>query len=110
MASSLDVYKRQVLNHLVKDFRALVDRHGESQGNGLGLVVEDFIKTGVMPTFDIQTSNDDPATSVGRSTKIYNNCVPVSYTHLKLLTEPSLKSTGSAWVRMRPAISRTSKH
>ena len=38
-------------------------------------VVEDFIKTGVMPTFDIQTSNDDPATSVGRSTKIYNNCV-----------------------------------
>ena len=38
-------------------------------------VVEDFIKTGVMPTFDIQTSNDDPATSVGRSTKIYNNWV-----------------------------------
>ena len=38
-------------------------------------VVEDFIKTGVMPTFDIQISNDDPATSVGRSTKIYNNCV-----------------------------------
>ena len=38
-------------------------------------VVEDFIKTGVMPTFDIQTSNDDPATTVGRSTKIYNNCI-----------------------------------
>ena len=30
-------------------------------------VVEEFIKTGVMPTFDIQTSNEDPATSVGRS-------------------------------------------
>ena len=38
-------------------------------------VVEDFIKTGVMPTFDIQTSNDAPATTVGRSTKIYNNCI-----------------------------------
>ena len=38
-------------------------------------VVEDFIKTGVMPAFDIQTSNDDPATTVGRSTKIYNNCI-----------------------------------
>ena len=38
-------------------------------------VVEQFIKTGVMPTFDIQTSNDDPATTVGRSTKIYTNCI-----------------------------------
>jgi len=38
-------------------------------------VIEQFIKTGVMPAFTIQTSNDDPATSVGRSTKIYNNCV-----------------------------------
>lgn len=38
-------------------------------------VVERFIKTGVMPTFDIQTSNDDPATTIGRSTKIYNGCV-----------------------------------
>lgn len=37
-------------------------------------VMDEFIKTGVMPTFDIQTSNDDPATSVGRSTKIYNGC------------------------------------
>ena len=38
-------------------------------------VVEDFIKTGVMPVFDIQISNEDPATSIGRSTKIYNNCI-----------------------------------
>lgn len=38
-------------------------------------VVERFIKTGVMPTFTIQTSNDDPAASVGRSTKIYNDCI-----------------------------------
>lgn len=38
-------------------------------------VVEEFIKTGVMPTFDIQTSNEDPATTIGRSSKIYNNCI-----------------------------------
>ena len=38
-------------------------------------VVERFLKTGVMPTFTVQTSNDDPATSVGRSTKIYNDCI-----------------------------------
>ena len=38
-------------------------------------VLERFVKTGVMPTFDIQTSNDDPATTVGRSTKSYNDCV-----------------------------------
>lgn len=39
------------------------------------LVVERLLKTGVMPTFDIQTSNDDPATTVGRSTKIYSGCI-----------------------------------
>lgn len=38
-------------------------------------VMERFIKTGVMPTFDIQVSNEDPASSVGRSTKSYNDCV-----------------------------------
>ena len=32
-------------------------------------VIERFIRTGVMPTFTIQTS------TVGRSTKIYNECV-----------------------------------
>ena len=38
-------------------------------------VLDDFIKTGVMPLLEIQTSNEDPATSMGRSTKIYNDCV-----------------------------------
>ena len=38
-------------------------------------VIERFIRTGVMPTFTIQTSNDDQASTVGRSTKIYNECV-----------------------------------
>lgn len=38
-------------------------------------VVDEFIKTGVMPLLTIQTSNEDPATAVGRSTKVYNDCV-----------------------------------
>lgn len=38
-------------------------------------VLDTFIKTGVMPTMDIQISNEDPATSMGRSTKVFNDCV-----------------------------------
>ena len=38
-------------------------------------VVDEFIKTGIMPLLTIQTSNEDPTTSVGRSTKVYNDCV-----------------------------------
>ena len=38
-------------------------------------VVETYKNTGVMPTFDIQVTSEDPATSVGKSTKIYTNCI-----------------------------------
>ncbi len=38
-------------------------------------VLDEFVKTGVMPRLTIQTSNEDPAASIGRSTKIYNDCV-----------------------------------
>jgi len=38
-------------------------------------LVDKLIKTGTMPTFDIKVTNEDPASSVGRSTKIYNNCI-----------------------------------
>lgn len=39
-------------------------------------IVEKFIKTGVMPRFQIQVSNEDPAApSIGRSTKVYNDCI-----------------------------------
>ena len=38
-------------------------------------VVETYKNTGLMPTFDIQVTNEDPATSVGRSTKIYTDCI-----------------------------------
>lgn len=37
-------------------------------------VVETYKNTGLMPTFDIQVTNEDPATSVGKSTKVYTDC------------------------------------
>lgn len=38
-------------------------------------LVEEYKNTGLLPTFDIQTMNEDPASSMGRSTKIYKNCM-----------------------------------
>lgn len=38
-------------------------------------IVETYKKTGVLPTFDIQVTNNDPATSIGKSTKVYTDCV-----------------------------------
>lgn len=38
-------------------------------------VVETYKNTGLMPTIDIQVTNEDPATSVGRSTKVYTDCI-----------------------------------
>lgn len=38
-------------------------------------LVERYKNTGLLPTFDLQVSNEDPATSIGRSTKIYTDCV-----------------------------------
>lgn len=38
-------------------------------------VIETFKNTGIMPTFDIQVTSDDPATQIGRSTKVYTDCI-----------------------------------
>lgn len=40
-------------------------------------MVDNFISKGIMPKFKIQCSNEDPETvsTVGRSDKIYNNCI-----------------------------------
>ena len=38
-------------------------------------IVETYKKTGVMPTFDIQVTSNDPATSIGKSTKVYSDCI-----------------------------------
>ncbi|MBQ7295988.1 MAG: hypothetical protein IJW86_07320 [Clostridia bacterium] len=40
-------------------------------------MVDNFIKKGIMPKFQIQCSNEDPTTvtTIGRSDKIYNSCI-----------------------------------
>lgn len=38
-------------------------------------LIEEFKNTGVLPTFDVQVTQEDPATNLGRSTKVYNDCV-----------------------------------
>lgn len=38
-------------------------------------VVEDYKNTGVLPTFEIQVASEDTASSIGRSSKIYRDCV-----------------------------------
>ncbi|MBP1582177.1 MAG: hypothetical protein J6A26_07260 [Oscillospiraceae bacterium] len=38
-------------------------------------VAETYKNTGLMPPIEIQTTNEDPATSIGRSTKVYTDCI-----------------------------------
>nr|DAH26057.1 MAG TPA: tail tube protein [Bacteriophage sp.] len=38
-------------------------------------LIEQFKNNGYMPEFECQVTNEDPATSIGRSTKTYHNCV-----------------------------------
>lgn len=38
-------------------------------------LVEEYKNTGLLPTFDIQVTQYDKASSIGRSTKIYRDCV-----------------------------------
>lgn len=38
-------------------------------------LIEQFKNNGYMPEFECQVTNEDQATSIGRSTKTYHNCV-----------------------------------
>lgn len=38
-------------------------------------VIETFKNTGVMPTFECQVTSSDGATSIGKDTKIYHDCM-----------------------------------
>lgn len=38
-------------------------------------VVETYKNTGVMPSMEIQVTSEDPATGIGKSTKVYSGCV-----------------------------------
>lgn len=38
-------------------------------------IVTEYKNTGHLPVFELQTTNNDAATCMGRSTKVYHNCV-----------------------------------
>ena len=38
-------------------------------------VANEYQKTGVMPYFEIQVTNEDPTSSVGRQTVVHNGCL-----------------------------------
>lgn len=38
-------------------------------------MIEQYKNTGVMPTFDCQVTSEDKASSIGKDTKIYTDCV-----------------------------------
>ena len=38
-------------------------------------MIEQYKNTGVLPTFECQVTSEDKATSIGKDTKIYNDCV-----------------------------------
>jgi hypothetical protein len=38
-------------------------------------LIETFKNTGILPTFDCQVTQEDKASSVGRSTKVYTGCI-----------------------------------
>lgn len=38
-------------------------------------IVEQYKKTGLETYFDIQVTNEDPSTAIGRSTKVYTDCM-----------------------------------
>lgn len=38
-------------------------------------IITEYKDTGYLPTFDVQVTSEDKATCMGRTTKIYNDCV-----------------------------------
>lgn len=38
-------------------------------------IIEDYKKTGVLPVFDAQVTSEDGATAIGKSTKVYKDCI-----------------------------------
>ena len=50
-------------------------------------MVLQYIKTGVMPQFDIQITNNDPATSVGSQVMAYYGCTLTGTIPLSILND-----------------------
>ena len=38
-------------------------------------IIENYKKTGILPTFEAQVTSEDGATSIGKSTKVYKDCI-----------------------------------
>ena len=61
-----------------------------------------YQKTGVMPYFTIQVSNEDPTSAVGRQTVIHNNCLCDSFILAKFkageeILDEDLSGTFESW-------------
>lgn len=61
-----------------------------------------YQKTGVMPYFDIQVSNEDPTSAVGRQTVIHRGCLCDKFTLAKFqageeLLDEELSGTFESW-------------
>lgn len=61
-----------------------------------------YQKTGVMPYFEIQVSNEDPTSAVGRQTIIHRGCLCDTFTLAKFqageeLLEEDISGTFESW-------------
>ncbi len=65
-------------------------------------IADQYQKTGVMPYFDIQVSNEDPTAAVGRQTIILHDCLCDSFTLAKFqageeILDEDLSGTFESW-------------
>ena len=65
-------------------------------------MADTYQKSGVMPYFEIQVSNEDPNSSVGRQTIIHRNCLCESFTLAKFQSgeetlDEELSGTFESW-------------
>lgn len=85
-----------------EDMRVVGTRRIQEKHNGVKLVgsgnvyygtpifldiVLQYIKTGVMPEFDLQVINSDPATTIGSQNMIYTGCVLTGDIPLSVLND-----------------------
>ena len=65
-------------------------------------IADTYQKTGVMPYFEIQVTNEDPTSAVGRQTIIHHDCLCDSFTLAKFQTgeellQEDLSGTFETW-------------
>lgn len=65
-------------------------------------IADNYQKTGVMPYFEIQVTNEDPTSAVGRQTIIHHDCLCDTFTLAKFqageeLLDEELSGTFESW-------------